>query len=191
WTGAAASSLLSPDVAGACGVAMYGMFIAILIPKARQDHSVAVCIALAATLSLACSLLQMSSGWAVILVTVITAGIMAWLHPDHRTGGKRMTWTEVLPGILTMALVTYLIRALPLALFTRTITSPRIRSFLYYVPYAVLAAMTVPGVFTATPHLASAITGCAAAVLLAWHGKGLLAVSLAAAAAGLLALFIP
>ena len=44
WTGAAASSLLSPDVAGACGVAMYGMFIAILIPKARQDHSVAVCI---------------------------------------------------------------------------------------------------------------------------------------------------
>ncbi len=81
WTGAAASSLLSPDVAGACGVAMYGMFIAILIPKARQDHSVAVCIALAATLSLACSLLQMSSGWAVILVTVITAGIMAWLHP--------------------------------------------------------------------------------------------------------------
>lgn len=102
-----------------------------------------------------------------------------------------MTWIEVLPGILTMALVTYLIRALPLALFTRTITSPRIRSFLYYVPYAVLAAMTVPGVFTATPHLASAITGCAAAVLLAWHGKGLLAVSLAAAAAGLLALLIP
>jgi len=100
-----------------------------------------------------------------------------------------MTWTEVLTGILTMALVTYLIRALPLALFTRT--SPRIRSFLYYVPYAVLAAMTVPGVFTATPHLASAITGCAAAVLLAWHGKGLLAVSLAAAAAGLLALLIP
>lgn len=81
WTGAAASSLLSPDVAGACGVAMYGMFIAILIPKARQDHSVAVCVALAATLSLACSLLQLSSGWAVILVTVITAGIMAWLHP--------------------------------------------------------------------------------------------------------------
>ena len=90
-----------------------------------------------------------------------------------------------------MAAVTYLIRVIPLTVFRRKIENRYIRSFLYYVPYAVLAAMSVPGVFTATPHLASAITGCAAAVLLAWHGKGLLAVSLAAAAAGLLALLIP
>ena len=101
-----------------------------------------------------------------------------------------MSWGEVLPGIVTMALVTYLIRAVPLALFTRKITSPRVKAFLYYVPYAVLAAMTVPGVFTATPHLASAIAGMTAAVILAWYDKGLLIVSLAAAAAGLLALLV-
>lgn len=102
-----------------------------------------------------------------------------------------MAWSDVLPGIVTMALVTYLIRAVPLALFTKPITSRRIQAFLYYVPYAVLAAMTVPGVFTATPHLASAIAGTAAALILAWKNKGLLVVSLAAAAAGLLALLLP
>ena len=91
-----------------------------------------------------------------------------------------MTWTEVLPGILTMALVTYLIRALPLALFTRTITSPRIRSFLYYVPYAVLGAMTVPAIFTSTNSVISAVLGGLTAVFFAYREKSLLFVAVAA-----------
>ena len=41
-------------------------------------------------------------------------------------------------SILTMALVTYLVRMLPLAAIRRKITSPFVLSFLYYVPYAVL-----------------------------------------------------
>ena len=51
--------------------------------------------------------------------------------------------------ILVMAGVTYLIRMLPLALFKKEITSPYIKSFLYYVPYACLAAMTFPAILTA------------------------------------------
>ena len=47
--------------------------------------------------------------------------------------------------ILVMAGVTYLIRMLPLVLFKKEITSPFVKSFLYYVPYACLAAMTFPG----------------------------------------------
>ena len=43
--------------------------------------------------------------------------------------------------ILVMAGVTYLIRMLPLVLFKKEITSPFVRSFLFYVPYACLAAM--------------------------------------------------
>ena len=43
-------------------------------------------------------------------------------------------------SILTMALVTYLVRMLPLAAIRRKITSPFVLSFLYYVPYAVLTA---------------------------------------------------
>ena len=52
--------------------------------------------------------------------------------------------------ILVMAGVTYLIRMLPLVLFKREITSPFVKSFLYYVPYACLAAMTFPAILTAT-----------------------------------------
>ena len=52
--------------------------------------------------------------------------------------------------ILVMAAVTYLIRMLPLALSRKEITSPFFRSFLYYVPYACLAAMTFPAILFAT-----------------------------------------
>ena len=45
--------------------------------------------------------------------------------------------------ILVMAGVTYLIRMLPLVLFKKEITSPFVKSFLFYVPYACLAAMTL------------------------------------------------
>ena len=56
--------------------------------------------------------------------------------------------------ILVMAGVTYLIRMLPLVLFKREITSPFVKSFLYYVPYACLAAMTFPAILTATAGVA-------------------------------------
>ena len=48
--------------------------------------------------------------------------------------------TEYLPYILVMAVVTYLIRMLPLTFFQKEIRSPFIKSFLFYVPYAVLGA---------------------------------------------------
>ena len=52
--------------------------------------------------------------------------------------------------LAVMAGVTYLIRMLPLVLFRRKIESRFIRSVLYYMPYAVLTAMTVPAVFSST-----------------------------------------
>ena len=97
-----------------------------------------------------------------------------------------MSWTSVLPGIIAMAATTYLIRMVPLAFFRKKVTNPYIKSFLYFGPYAVLAAMTVPGVFTSAPSLGCAIVGTAAAVILAWKDKGLLIVSIGAAAASLL-----
>ena len=45
--------------------------------------------------------------------------------------------------ILVMAGVTYLIRMLPLVLVKKEITSPYVKSFLYYVPYACLAAVAL------------------------------------------------
>lgn len=89
--------------------------------------------------------------------------------------------------ILTMALVTYLIRAIPLTVFRQKITRPFIRSFLYYVPYACLTAMTVPAVFYATGSVFSALAGVAVAVILACCRRNLVTVAAGACLAVFLA----
>lgn len=85
--------------------------------------------------------------------------------------------------ILVMALVTYLIRAVPFVLFRRQIKSRFIKSLLYYLPYAVLTAMTIPDIFSATGSTLTAAVGCLAAVIFALFGKSLLTVAVAACAA--------
>lgn len=80
--------------------------------------------------------------------------------------------------ILAMALTTYLIRVLPLTVFRRNITSPFLRSFLHYVPYACLTAMTFPAILTASETLYGGIAALVVAVILALRGKNLLTVSL-------------
>ncbi|MBQ8177182.1 MAG: AzlD domain-containing protein [Oscillospiraceae bacterium] len=88
--------------------------------------------------------------------------------------------------IAVMAGVTYLIRMLPFVIFRKKIKSRFVKDFLYYVPYAVLGAMTIPAVFFSTGSIISAVIGLAAALVLAFRGKGLLPV----AAAGCIAAFI-
>lgn len=86
--------------------------------------------------------------------------------------------------ILVMAGVTYLIRMLPLALVKKEITSPFVKSFLYYVPYACLAAMTFPAILTATAGgILSGLAGLMVALIAAYKEKSLLTVALFACAA--------
>lgn len=85
--------------------------------------------------------------------------------------------------IAVMALVTYLIRVIPMVLFRKKIENKFIQSFLYYVPYTVLAAMTFPAVFSSTASSVSAIGGCAVALLLAYCRQGLLTVAIGGAVA--------
>ena len=98
-----------------------------------------------------------------------------------------MSWSAFLPYLAVTAIVTYLIRMLPMTLFRREIRSRFIRSFLTYVPFAVLGAMTFPDVFYSTGDIRTAICGVCVAVLLAWHGRSLLTVAVAACAAVALA----
>ena len=91
--------------------------------------------------------------------------------------------------ILVMAGVTYLIRMVPFAFFRQKIKSRFFRSFLYYIPYAVLSAMTIPAIFYSTGSYITAIAGTAAAIVLAYFGLPLIAVALAAAAAAYIAGF--
>ena len=88
--------------------------------------------------------------------------------------------TKFLAYIGVMAGVTYLVRMLPLVIFRKKIKSRFVTDFLYYVPYAVLGAMTIPAVLYSTGSIASAAAGLIAAVLLAFKDKGLLAVAVAA-----------
>ena len=94
-----------------------------------------------------------------------------------------MSWSAFLPYVAVMAVVTYLIRMLPLTLFRRPIHSRFMLSFLTYIPYAVLGAMTFPEVLYSTGDLRTAAVGVVTAVLLAWRGRSLLTVAVAACAA--------
>ena len=94
-----------------------------------------------------------------------------------------MTWPTYLLYLLVMAGVTYLIRMLPLTVFRRENKSVFIRSFLHYVPYAVLAAMTIPGILASTGNIWTALAGLAVAVVMAWRGMPLLSVAIGACVA--------
>lgn len=89
--------------------------------------------------------------------------------------------------IIVMAGVTYLIRMLPFVIFRKKIKSRFVKDFLYYVPYAVLGAMTIPAVFFSTGNIISAVIGLAAALVLAFKGKGLLPVAIAGCAVAFVA----
>ena len=80
-------------------------------------------------------------------------------------------------AVLLMALVTYLPRVLPLVVFRKEIKSNYVKSFLYYVPYAVLGALTFPDIFYSTGNFATAICGTIVALILAYKDKGLVVVA--------------
>lgn len=84
--------------------------------------------------------------------------------------------------MIIMAVVTYLIRVLPLTLIRQEIKSTFIRSFLYYVPYVTLAVMTFPAIIEATNNPYAAAIAFAVAIVAAWLGAGLLPVALIACA---------
>ena len=85
--------------------------------------------------------------------------------------------------IITMAVTTYLIRVLPLTVFRKPIRSRFLKSFLHYVPYACLTAMTFPAILTSTASVISGAAALIAAVVLAFRGKSLLVVSVASCCA--------
>lgn len=81
--------------------------------------------------------------------------------------------------IAIMALVTYLMRVLPMTIFRKEIKNKTIRSFLYYVPYVTLTVMTFPAILEATGSVYSGLAALIAGVLIAWKGGSLLLVSVA------------
>ena len=85
--------------------------------------------------------------------------------------------------IALMAFTTYMIQMLPLTLFRKPIRSRFVRSFLHYVPYACLTAMTFPAILESTASLIGGLSALVVAVVLAYFGGSLLTVALASSAA--------
>ena len=92
--------------------------------------------------------------------------------------------------ILAMAVTTYLIRMLPLTVFRKPIKSRFIKSFLHYVPYACLTAMTFPAILSSTASMISGAAALITGVILAYRGKSLIVVAVASSAAVLLTEFL-
>ena len=82
--------------------------------------------------------------------------------------------------LLVMAGVTYLLRAVPFVPLKGKIKSRFWRSFLAYVPYTVLAAMTVPAIFYSTNSVLSGACALVAAVIASLLGRGLVGVAVVA-----------
>lgn len=82
--------------------------------------------------------------------------------------------------VILMAVTTYIIRALPITVFRKEIKSQFLKSFLYYVPYAVLASLTFPAIFSSTGNTITAVLGTVAALVLAYMEKGLVTVAVLA-----------
>jgi len=90
WTGgtlvgAVASSFMPAQITSALGIALYGMFIAIIIPPAREHKNVLITVILAVLASLAFTYLpllkNLSSGWSIIIITIAVSALAAWLFP--------------------------------------------------------------------------------------------------------------
>lgn len=82
-------------------------------------------------------------------------------------------------AITTAALVSYIIRVLPLTLIRKPIKNRFIRSFLYYVPYITLAVMTFPAIVQATQSPLAGIAALALGIILSLVGAGLFPVACA------------
>ncbi len=101
-----------------------------------------------------------------------------------------MSPTYIFTGIAIMALTTYVIRMIPMVFFSKPIHNRFFQSFLYYVPYTVLSAMTFPAVFSSDLPIMVCGIGVLAALVSAWRGDSLLKVAAVSALSAWLASMI-
>ncbi len=99
-----------------------------------------------------------------------------------------MSIHKLLIYIIATAVSTYLIRMIPLVAIQNKIQNQFFRSFLFYVPYAVLASMIMPAVFYATGDLRASAVGFVTAMIFAYCEKNIVTVACASCIAAFAAL---
>lgn len=88
--------------------------------------------------------------------------------------------------LLVMAGVTYLVRVIPLVAIKKRISNQYLQSFLAYIPYTVLGAMTFPSIFFSTNSLPSALLASIVAILMSFLGRSLIQVAIFACSTALI-----
>ena len=92
--------------------------------------------------------------------------------------------------IAVMAITTYLVRMIPFTVFRKQIKSQFVKSVLFYLPYAVLSAMTVPAIFYSTGNMTTAVIGTLVALITAYFNLPLIVVAVSASVSALIAHFV-
>ncbi len=83
FLGAVAGDILPEMLTSALGIAIYGMFIAIVTPVAREDKKVFFCVLLTIFVSCFCHyMLKMDSGFAIIVSSITASFVMTILVPE-------------------------------------------------------------------------------------------------------------
>lgn len=93
-----------------------------------------------------------------------------------------METKQILISIFLMAFITYLCRIVTMLLFKREFKNKFINSFLYYIPYSLLAVMVFPKIIFSTGTITSGLVGTGVALILAFFRRSLLIVALSAVA---------
>lgn len=93
FVGAVATSFMPAILSNALGIALYGMFIAVIVPPAREQKNVLFAVALAIAASVACKYLpvikNLSGGWTIILITLVVCVIAASLFPVEESEAEQ------------------------------------------------------------------------------------------------------
>ena len=92
FVGAAATSFMPEVLSNALGIALYGMFIAVIVPPAREHKNVLFAVVLAIAASVACTYLpgikNLSGGWTIILITLLVGAVAAGVFPVEESEGE-------------------------------------------------------------------------------------------------------
>ena len=92
FVGAVATFFMPKALSNALGIALYGMFIAVIVPPAREHKNVLFTVIAAIAASVACTYLpiikNLSSGWRIILITIVVCLFAAWLFPVEEKEGE-------------------------------------------------------------------------------------------------------
>lgn len=160
-------------------VALYAMFIGLLVPSMKGSAKVVYLAAIAAGLNTIFTFTgALSTGWSIVIATLISSVLVEVIEGMKRGIGKMSN--EVLWLIIGMGLVTYLPRVAPFLLFKGKELPIFVQSVLKNVPYATLGALIFPGVLLIGESIWYGLLGAAIAFIVAYIGANVVFVVLSA-----------